>query len=318
MKYLFSFGQFLFKFLSIFFFFTLCVFSDAVHLKNGKVYRGKVREIYEDRVILAEASGVRTFKRSSILKVIYLAKEKVFLSMGNKAFSKDRFREALVYYEKGLKVNPSSSEIKDAILKVRGVLFHRREDFKKKQNKGRSKDFPSSGKNKLVRHDSLKDTWGITLEKKGFDFKIGEVLPESPASNAYLLPNDLIIKVNDQTLKGKLKQNIYDFFQEKSVENLKILINRKIVILRGKKSFYQSDWAFIDAKAKPSDRGFIVDFVKKDGRADMAGLREGDLIVSIDSYQTSSMSMDLFEKKIKGEQGSRLNLRILREVLMEL
>ncbi len=300
------------------------LWADTIYLKNGKIYLGQVEELYEDRIVLAEVSGKLTLQRSSIRKIVYDAEDKNLLAMGNRYFKKDRFQEALSYYEKALKVNPQSNEVKEGILKVRGVLFRKREKQQSKQvNQRRNIDkwSETTRKHYVAPKESDRDPTGyveqflgLAVTCKDASFVVSDVVPESPAQKLHIFRGDTVYAVNGQKVGRMSIDALYGFLAGNRKGDLKLTIERKVVILRGSRSFYQGPWAWIDAKVRKIDKGFRVLSVKSNGRADLAGLRIHDIITNVEGEPSLFMSIESFQRKIKGEQGSRLVMRIIRQL----
>ena len=312
-------------FISIFLFCNIhYIFADTVYLKNGKIYHGKVIEIYTDRIVLKEISGEINIQQSNIKKIVYDDEEKNLLAIGNKYFKKDRFQEALNYYEKALKINPKSNQVKEAILRVRSLLFRKRDNLQKKRlNQRRNIRMWSETKRKhyVQPRDIEKDTsgyveqeLGIVIDKKDKLYHISDVLPQSPAEKLHLFRGDVVFSINGRSIKNLSVQEVYNMLANKQKKHIVFTIERKIVILRGKKRFYQTPWSRINAKVKKADKGFHVISVQYDGRSYLAGLRIKDIIINVEGEPASFMSMKSFEKKLKGKEGSRLVLYIHRQL----
>lgn len=298
------------------------LFADTVYMKSGVIYRGTIEEIYPDKIVIAEVSGRLNLQRSGILKIVYDAEDKNLLAMGDKYFKKDRFQEALDYYEQALKVNPQSNEVKQAILKVRGVLFRKREQLQKKQvdrMKNIDQWSQTTRKHYVKPEEAVKDvegyveqSLGIAVNKEEEGFAVSDVVPQSPAQKLHIFRGDQVYAVNGEPVEPLSRQQLYQKLAGNGSADLNLTIERRVVILRGKKRFYEDVWAIIGAQVTQTEQGFRVSSLSREGRADLAGLRVHDIITNVEGEPALFMSLDSFGRKLKGRQGSRLSLRIRR------
>lgn len=297
--------------------------ADTVYMTNGDVYEGTIKEIYADHIVIKEVSGQLNILKSKIKKIVYDKEEKNLLAFGDKYFRKDRFQEALEYYEKALNLNPTSMDVKDAILKVRGVIFHKKENLQSKRLNQR-KNIQDWGENlgkhyveegfPAVEELEVKEEFGFVIEKKEGDIRIIDISPSSAAAAVHIFPGDILYAVNAQKVKFKSLDTIHRMILDTLIGDCRVTIERKVVILRDSIYFFQSPFSYIDAKVKKGNKSFFVTEVKEEGRAHLAGLRKNDRIVYVEGEPSSFMTLDSFQKKLMGVKGSRLVLVVRRDL----
>ena len=98
--------------------------------------------------------------------------------------------------------------------------------------------------------------------------------------------------------------------------SIRIKIQRRVVILRGTKYWFQNIFKLIDAELNFIDNQLIVSKVKKDGRASLAGIKNGDIVINLDKIKPEYLVGDNLEKYIEGEEYSKLELIIERDVIL--
>jgi len=318
----------LFIIFQIVFFSEGFLFADTIILKNGKQEKGMVVKQYSDRVLFKDIKGERNILLSDIEKVEYSSPDQNLLSLGNKCVEEKKFEQALTYYQAALKLNPTSKPIQDAILMVRNITFRQKDEFQLKnlqqfketamlQDISRSKRGRNS-EAKEIDNDSLEfdldKCLGIGLVKENEDFKIKEIKPGSAAAMAKLLVGDEIIAIWGKLIGYNSLEEIQKILIGPSLSDVKFTIQRRVIILRKDKYWFQSAFEIINARLKFNSNGLIIYDIEQDGAAEMAGLKEGDIVTEIDGVSTNYMNIESIKKKLSGEEGSKLEIIILREV----
>ena len=312
--------------------YLLCISSalaDTVYFKAGNTKKGIVLKEYTDRIIFKDLEGEHIILLDDIKNIERESEEQNLLSLGNKLLQEKKYEEALKYYEAALRLNPNSKDIQDAILRVRGILFRQKDNFqqqnlerfkkldqlqKKYQSKRPEIELPE---HKIDYSEQIQSMLGFSLEKKSDEYEITNILSGSSASEAKMLVGDKIIAVWGGLIKFESLESIYEkLISGPKYSDVKLRILRRVVVLGGNKFWFFGAFNIIDSKLKFVYDGLIIYDIKKEGRSDLAGLKEKDLVLSINGVKSDYLTIDNIKEKLIESENSKIEFIILRDVIL--
>lgn len=175
---------------------------------------------------------------------------------------------------------------------------------------------------------SSKDYEKLGIEE-GYGVEVQKVVAESPAAKAGILEKDVILTLagekvytHDQLVKMlslfKPEQVVkLNIMRAGKKEDINLTLGERKVLETKKKAFlgvYLNDLDEDDYKKKeiPDQYGVLIDKIVKDGPADKAGIKDGDIIKEIDKekiYTSDQVSKMLGTKSI----GQQVNVQVVRK-----
>ncbi len=130
--------------------------ADTVMLKNGKDLKGLVVEEHEDRIFLSTVNGEIPVLRRGILEIEYDDPALNFTQIGRAYEEKQRWPEAMSYYERALELDPNQEEAKKASARVRNLFWAKSAVGPVKEIERRQALYETWGKSDL---SSSKNVW---------------------------------------------------------------------------------------------------------------------------------------------------------------
>lgn len=284
--------------------FILCYAAgaDTIHAKKGREIRGVIVEDFKDRFILSTEDGEIMMLKKFVKDVTFDTNEDNLMMLAELARSKGDNEAAYSYYESALKINPGSKKITDAMTSVRGNMLAGRSAGKlgnismmEAADRGLSQQAAQQESNVAALNAKLKDMLGMSLERKSSNSIVTEVVPASQTAEAGIIKGDILVAVWGR-LTGyvPLRVVIKDILDSPSAD-IKGTFERKITIKKSKD--------VIGAMFSMPVDGLTVSRVIKDGSAEAAGLKEGDLVVAINGESTRYMPLNKAMELVKRSQG---------------
>jgi len=163
----------------------------------------------------------------------------------------------------------------------------------------------------------MKKDIGITLSIKDGLPMVGSVQPHSPADESGMLQGDKIAAIWARLTGYMSLKEVTDALLDKPSLELKCTIERALDIPINPYrliAFGEND--LIGATFTMEFNGLTVDSVREDGSSKEAGLKKGDLVVSIDGKPTRYMPLNKAVSVIKNSKEKTVKLTIRREILI--
>ncbi len=299
------------------------LFADTIQLKNGENMKGLVVEEHDDRLILSTENGEIAVLRNTIKDIEYDDPAQNFFQIGRAYEDKQRWAEALAYYGKALEVNPELNEAKKASVRVRNLSWsqsavgpveeiERRQALYETWDKGRftEKRAVASKDPKQILSANL----GVTLSQEGDWVVLSEVSAKKEGAKAGLRVGDRLAAVDGSSLRYLSAETVRAKFVTPRYSSFTLEYDRD---LRLPKSGLEQETRDLGFELKLGTQGLMIARLATDGAASKAGLKEGDLLVSVNGDTTRYLPlkkfMTIFKKNVSETQ---VKLTVRRAVLL--
>ncbi|OGW84323.1 MAG: hypothetical protein A2987_05505 [Omnitrophica bacterium RIFCSPLOWO2_01_FULL_45_10] len=298
-------------------------FSDTIERWDGRELKGIVVEDYKDRVVLSTPEGEIEVMKQDIRALRYDIEEENLVKLGDRAKERGEYALAYSYYDKALKINPDSKTAKDGAVFLQGYLFRineakkeedirRRAEFEQYQTIG--PDTRSAEELQKEELQNLKSSLGITLRPSRAGVELEDVNRHSPAADAGLKGGDRIIAIWGKLTGYMELKEVVGLLLKQEPREIKMIIERDVdARLNKKRGILSGTREIIGARMGMEFDGLTLTDVTGGGYADRAGLKEGDLIVSLDGRPTRYMPLKTALKLIKANKKDSVNFSIRRE-----
>lgn len=289
--------------------------SDTIYTKDNREIKGIIVEEYNDRVLMSTVDGERAIMKPDIRELYFDTEEQNLVKLAEQARDKGDFIKAFVYYDKAFKINPDSKAAKDGIVFLQGYLF-KKDIAKKEEAVNRHNEFEEKGAGYIAikteeerfreEIEKLKNTAGITLQSNTGVTQIESVTPGLPAYEAGVKKGDVLTAVWGKLVGYLSLQEVVETLLEKTSLETKCTIERT-VDLNAKD---------IGIELKMQFDGLTVTGVKGGSPAQAAGLKQDDIITSINGRNTRYMPIKKALELIKKSNGDTVRLIFKREIVM--
>ena len=300
--------------------------ADTVNMNDGKEIKGIVVEDYKDRVTLSTADGEQVIMKAEIRELFYDTEEQNLIKLAEQAREKGYIAKSYAYYDKAFKINPGSKQAKDGMVLLQGQLF-KKDVVQKEEAVNRLNDIERYGPSGAIAKSSddmlsrniekLKTTIGVTLISTGQVTKFESVSEGSPAYESGIRRGDTLLAIWGK-LAGymSLKEVVEEILKKASFE-IRCSIERSVNVgINENRNMLSKSNDMIGAVLKMQFDGLTISSVKEFGPAAEAGLRENDLISSIDGRSTRYMPLKNAVELIKRSKGNTIDLIIRRDVVI--
>lgn len=275
---------------SLFFCSNLC--ADTLSLKNGKDLKGLIVEEHEDRVIVSTANGEIPVLRRGIKKIDYDDPAQNYMRVGKDYEAKQRWGEALAYYEKALEMNPELEDARKATARVRNLfwaksatgpvqMIERRQELYETWDKRR---FPSDASRQASDPGSmLRDGMGVKLAKRGDWVRLTETSGGKDAARAGMKAGDRLVAVDGDSLRYMSVAAVREKLVSPRYSSFTLEYDRDLPLMKTGFEKEPGDFGF---DVKLDARGLVVTGVKDGSAAAKAGLKAEDVLVAVDGGTT--------------------------------
>lgn len=279
------------------------VFCDTVYLNNGREVKGIVVEEYNDRVVLSTEFGERQIMKDKINRVLYDLPEQNMVAMADKYMEKHDYDRAYYYYEKARGMNPDNKEAIEGVNYLNSYML-RKNSARKAQHVRWRQDVENFRENKPVSHEPnelrLIRIVGITLQevkKKGII--VTKVYAGTPAAIAGMKKGDLLSSIWGELTKYLSKDDAVDRLIKPELMEIQIQIDRYMD---------STPDAIQPSQLELTFNGLILKNISEKTKAYKAGLRDGDLILSINYANIRYTPLNEVMQLIKKDP-TRINIR---------
>jgi C-terminal processing protease CtpA/Prc len=272
------------------------VFGDEVYLKDGSLVKGLVLDNFYDRIVLSTPSARLQIEKKEIKEVFFELPEQNFFYLAQTNFEKRNLKEARLFLLKTLAINPEYKKAKDMLDLIKNYEI--------------SKNLPQE-----IIEDKLIDKIGLFIKKDEENRIIVEkVLENSLADMAGIQTGDILYCLYSQKIKYAPLEFVKRLLVGTGEGVLKLNIRRKIKILVPERHWY-------DIILRRKKIGFVITLmqtglmiknIQERSPAYLAGIRRGDMVVSINGKDTRFMPLTEVRRKIYNVNQKELTLEIQR------
>lgn len=276
-------------------------FADTIITKEGKEIKGIVVENYTDRVVVSTYEGEKRFLKKDIRKILYDAKGKNFIELGDAYTARREYEKAYFYYEKSLAGDPGDQIARDKMNYVLGYLF--RKANKEKQDAVKRRKELEEGIKTGIRAENfekeLEDTMGMRITLDNGAIKISKVFKDSPAEAAGLKEKDIMVSVWGRLTGYMPEEDVARFLVREIPGEVKLGIERTVILKTpGTKGKYND---VIGGELGMRVDGLTIIELVPGGPGMIAGIKKNDLIVNLNGASTRYMPLkEAFEAIEKG------------------
>ena len=293
-------------------------------MKDGSQMKGLVVEQHEDRVVLSTEQGEVPVLREKIGNIAFDDPEWTFMELGESNETAGRFGEALAYYEKALAANANLEDAKKAVTRVRNrfwsaVVIGPREEIEKRQALydawGKAKPGHPYDVQDHVRQaiSGLREGLGLVLSQKGDWVRISEAAPRKDAALAGLRRNDRLVAMDGRSLRYLDADVVREKFLSPRYSNLTLDYERDCTLRR---TGFERSLDELGMRIELGSQGLYLKAVKTGGPADKAGLKPGDLLMSVNGASTRYLPIKKLLGVVVGGPGDDSVLSVRRSVLL--
>jgi tetratricopeptide (TPR) repeat protein len=286
----------------VFLFFPSTLHADTVSLKNGKQLKGLIVEEHEDRILLSTASGEIQVLRRGIKKITFDDPAQNFLKAGRDYEEKERWGEALGYYEKALELNPDLDDAKKAAVRVRNLFWAKSAVGPVDEIEKRQELYEMSNRQRFRRDGSrqsgdpahlLRDGMGVQLGKKGDWVQLTKVTPGKDAVRAGLRLHDRLVAVDGTSLRYLSPEAVREKLVSPRYSSFTLEYDRECSLA---KTGFEKELGEFGLAVKLEARGLVIQRVLPDSAASRAGLKAEDLLIEVNGGSTRYLPL----KKLLG------------------
>jgi len=311
----------IFSFLS--FLFCLPVYADTIQLKDGQELKGLVVEKHEDRIILSTEKGEMPVLKNAIQKINYDDPEQNFLQMGESHEAVQRWGEALAYYQKALEVNPNFEEAQKAVVRVRNHFWAEsaagpKNEIEKRQalydtwgTGGTTKVFPK--KHASADADSLREGLGVELGSKGDWVGLSQVFSKKDAALAGLKKNDRLVAIDGKSIRYLTPELVREKMLSPRYSSFILEYERDCQLM---KTGLEKELVDFGLGLKLEYEGVIVQKVEKESAASHAGLKEQDLLITVDGQSIRYLPLEKLIGVIQGAKNHTVLFSVRRSAML--
>gem|GEM_PF-517854 len=277
--------------------------ADTIYLKDGTTEKGLVVEECFDRFVFNTSDGEREILKSNIDDIFFDEPYQNNLYLGRRAQDSGAFDGAFQFYKLALQSNPDFKEAQDGIKGLEDAKWRFKKSWRYRELKEIVKAQLGIGiervKDKIIIKTVAPDTAGAI---EGGQFSKRELSP--------LVVGDAIISCWGRPLTYAGLKNASKFLIGLSNTILNLVVERDIKIEKT-----PNLKLFSPLEIEMEYEGPVARFLKQDSYLHKAGLREGDLIVKINSEGTRYMTLAKLKRKIFHGSETR-TLTVRREVVL--
>ena len=300
--------------------------ADTVVKNNGEELKGIVLEDYKDRLVMSTIHGEKTVMKADVKELYYDEEEENLIKLAEQSKEKRDYIRALTYYDMAFKANPNSKAAKDGLVFLEGYLF-RKEQAQKEDDVKKREDLEHQGITAPIQPAAvetisekvsrLRKAIGINLEiRDGFP-TVETMLPHSAAYDAGMQRGDKLIAIWAKLTGYMELRDVLDALLDKPSLELKCTIERVLGIpVSPYKLVALGPNELIGAAFSMEFSGLTAASIREGGAAAGAGLKKGDLVISIDGKSTRYMPLNDAVTTIRSAKDDTVKLTIRREILI--
>lgn len=294
--------------------------ADIIQLKDGREIKGIVIEEYKDRIVFSTPDGETKILKADIKELNFDDEETNLIKLGDQARDSQKYMKAVGYYSSALKLNSNSRQAKDGLLYMQ-LYLSGKDGSRIGSDIKRQNEIDRDGSSIMVEKnegDALREaqtdlarSLGLTLRADGNLPIIGGVKPDSLSYSAGIRKGDILIAIWGRLTGYMTIKEVADQLLKKTSPEIRCTIERTVdVMVDQNKKLFAGPEDLIGVSFSMEFDGLTVSYVKDGTAAYGAGLKEGDLIVAINSNSTRYMPLKKAVERIRKAEGAvRLSLR---------
>jgi len=293
--------------------------ADTVILNSKERIKGVIVEDYKDRIIISTVEGEKKIMREDIKDIIYDLEEQNLTSLGDLYQDKGSYKKAYYYYDKALEINPDYKKAKDGLNYVGTYLQQTSRRLKLDQLERRNVEDEwrkrGAGVSEPSKEEEIKNTFGFGLREEKGRFEIYEIRPGSAADKAGLRKGDILLEAWGRAVSYMQPEEVMNKLMTPSIMDMQITIERtRLLNIDNNKGKYN---VLLGGRLGFSEiEGLMFKEVYPGKIADKAGLKEGDIVISLGGKSTRYMSMKDAADIIAMKKGDTLSLKIKRNIIL--
>lgn len=306
--------------------FQLSASADTITLKNGKEVKGIVVEDYQSRIVISTIDGEQTIMKDEIGEIYYDTEEDNLIKLAERARERRNYAKAYGLYEKALKINPRSKTAQDGMVFCQSYMVRRQEadkasDVARREEFERYGGFAGGERAEAGKEDDLKsrlkDALGMTLIIADGIPAVESVMPRSQAFDAGIKAGDHLVAVWSRLTGYMSLKEVIDILLEKTSFEIKVTIERNVdVTVNPARGAISTMSDLIGAAFVMKFDGLTAEQVAEGGYAAAAGLKDGDLITTIDGQPTRYMPLKKAVDIVRSSKGTAVSITFRRQIII--
>lgn len=290
--------------------------ADTVIMKDKTRIKGLILDEFKDRIVISTAGGERTLMKDNIRSAVYDDEERALIQIGRTQFKKGNYVKAYYTYEKAAEINPDSEEACQKRDFLRNYLETKMRYDVADSVKRNQEIFGGSNGDSFL--NAVKRELGLTLVSDGKYVFVEKITPVEAKASRKFRQGDRIVSVWGEMTAYRSPEEVAEMVLRPG--QAKVVIERVmfplLATLRGLDAF----WPFSNynkiagADLKLNTKGIVIDRVTPDGSFGKSGIRNGDMLFRIGGENTRYMPMEKAVRKIRDDQGRKLEIVIHREI----
>ena len=293
-------------------------------MKDGREMRGVVVEQHDDRVVVNVEREEVPVMRDKIREIVFDAPEQNFFQSGESLEKGEHWREALAAYEKALKIRPDFDEAREAVRRVKNSAWSRSatgpdSEVEKRQSLyeswGKVASSPKKQKNPERETDAflLNKIFGLTMTKTGDWVYADAVISNKDAALAGLEHGDCFVAIDGRSLRYLTVEEVGKSFLTPRYGDFTLEFQRNITL---RKTGFEKDVSEFGMQVELESRGLVVRSVTAGGPADQAGLKENDLLESVNGVSTRYLVLNKLTGALCAGPPDHSGVSLLRHVTL--
>jgi S1-C subfamily serine protease len=291
---------------------TVCILgfdvaADVVELTNGGVVKGYIVEKTGDSCLLQTALGTVDFSLDNVKHIKYEAPEESLSYLAQEYLTDNKFEEAISYYEKALEKNPDFKQAKNGLKEAKRCF----EKYQRQQEKIKREELAL----KSQLQDSLKEDYGLGVEKSIEGLKVFYAAPEGRGAQKGLASNDIIIALDEIDLRDINENEAYNLLIESFDKVKRIYICRQYFIEPSQVRVNFKDRKALGIILTKKNNYIEVDDVIENSPAETAGIKKQDKLIKLNDIDVKNLKLKTIATIAK--KSDKINLVIIRCLKME-
>lgn len=280
--------------------------------------KGLVVEKHADRLILSTEKGEIPILLSGVVSIKYDDSEQNFMQVGRAYEAKNKYGEALAYYDKALEINPNFDEARKAGSAMRSRFWAQstegpQSEMDKQQaiydiwGQGRS---PEIAVKKKMSEDvkKLSENLGLTLIKKGDWVYVKESRQKGDAALAGIRRNDRLVGMDADSLR---------YLGAEVVAKKMIAPRYSSFVLEYERQYrIEKKSGSLGLELNLDSEGIVVTKAVLNGAAAQAGVRVGDRVEQINGESMRYTPLGRVMSIINDSKQSSLVLSVRRSAML--